>query len=131
LRRVDIRHGRLRSLAATLIALSGAGQAASLWFLPTTPQLLATALFGAVYLLLSLGLYGVGRLSLLIAILMTTLRAWFGLFPLPLQAWEQLRLIVELSAALLCVPVLWFSLRPQYEAAVKARHRSRGVREGA
>jgi hypothetical protein len=103
---------KLRNFAALLAALSGTSQAASLWFLPTTPQLLLTALCGACYLLLFLGLLGVGRLTLLLAILLPLLRVWFGLWPLPIEAWEQLRVLFDIAIALTCVPVLWHSLHP-------------------
>lgn len=117
-------HGKLRNFAAILAALSGASQAASLWFLPTTTTLLLTALCGACYLLLSLGLLGIGRLTLLLAIVAPLLRVWFGLWPLPIEAWEQLRMIFDIAIALLCIPVLWHSLHPSHgnTAAVEAEH---------
>lgn len=101
---------RLRTLAALLATISGAALSASLWFLPTTPTLLATALCGALYLILALGLFGTSRFTLFLAVAVPLARAWLGLYPLPLEGWEQLRTVTDVAIALTCVPVLWSSI---------------------
>ena len=105
---------RLRRLAATIATLSGACQCLALWLLPTTPQLLATSLLGTLYLLLGLGLFGISRLSLLLTITLLPLRSWFAVCPLDIPAWEFLRIAADLAVAVLCIPVLWRSLDPEY-----------------
>lgn len=105
---------RLRRLAATITTVSGACQCLALWLLPTTPALLATSALGALYLLLAIGLFGISRLSLLLAITLLPLRSWFGVCPLDIESWEFLRVAADLAIALLCAPVLWASLDPDY-----------------
>lgn len=117
---------RLRRLAAALTALSGAGQCFSLWLLPLTPALLATAALGALYLLLALGLFGISRLSLLLAVAVLPLRSWFALYPLSIEAWEFLRVAADLTIALLCLPVLWASLDYRHEKVEPAERSRRG-----
>jgi hypothetical protein len=109
-RHPDTEPKRLRNLAAVLATLTGAGQCFSLWLLPVTPTLLATAALGALYLLLALGLFGISRLSLFLAVAVLPLRSWFGLYPLAIESWEFLRVAADLTIALLCLPVLWASL---------------------
>lgn len=124
-RHPDMEPRKLRNLAAVLTTLSGAGQCFSLWLLPTTPTLLATAGLGFLYLLLALGLFGISRLSPLLAVAILPLRSWFGIYPLDIEAWEFLRVAGDLSIALLCLPVLWASLDYRYEVIEPAeRNRS-------
>lgn len=111
----DLQPQTLRNLAAVLATLSGAGQCLALWLLPTTPTLLGTALMGSVYLILGLGLFGISRLSLFLAIVLLPLRSWFGLLPLDLPSLEFLRVAGDLIIALLCLPVLWASLDHRHE----------------
>ena len=106
---------KLRNLAAILATLSGASQCLSLWLLPTTDTLLIIALMGTVYLILGLGLFGLSRFSLFLAIVLLPLRGWFGIFPLDIPAWELLRIASDITIALLCVPPLWASLHPQHQ----------------
>ena len=106
---------RLRSFVALAAMLSGALQVAALWLLPTTMTQLLVALCGAFYLLLALGLFGVSRFSLFLGIVAPGLRAWFSLWPLPIEVWEQLRILVDCAIALGCIPVLWSSLRPDFQ----------------
>ncbi|MEE4280001.1 MAG: hypothetical protein V2I82_16165 [Halieaceae bacterium] len=124
---------KLRNLAAVLVTLSGAGQCFSLWLLPTTETLLATALLGSLYLLLALGLFGIGRLAPLLAVSILPLRSWFGVAPLDIPAWEFLRIAGDATAALLCLPVLWASLDHRHreiEPADRRRKRRRRKRAG-
>lgn len=111
------RDARLRNCAALLALISGMAQSASLWFLPTSASLLMTALCGSAFLLLALGLFGVSRFSLFLGVTLPALRAWFGLWPLPVDAAETLRLLADAGIAILCIPVLWSSLRPDYQHA--------------
>ncbi|WOJ93186.1 hypothetical protein R0135_15565 [Congregibacter variabilis] len=106
---------KLRNLAAIIAILSGASQCFSLWLLPTSTTLLLTALTGTLYLLLGLGLFGISRFSLFLAITLPPLRGWFGLYPLDIPAWELLRIASDLTIALLCIPSLWASLHPEYQ----------------
>jgi hypothetical protein len=105
---------KLRNMAAILATLSGAAQCLSLWILPVTPVLLLTALTGAFYLFLALGLFGISRFSLLLAISLPLLRSWFGLYPLEIPAWELLRVACDIAIAGLSLPVLWASLEPDH-----------------
>lgn len=116
---------KLRNLAAIIAALSGASQCLSLWLLPTTPTLLMTALLGTGYLLLGLGLFGISRFSLFLAVSLPPLRGWFGLYPLDIPAWELLRIASDLTIAILCIPALWASLHPEH------RPLEPGLRESA
>ena len=106
-----------RNFAAILATLTGVSQAASLWFLPTTPVLLATALCGTFYLVLALGLFGISRFSLFIGAVIPVIRVWFGLWPLPIETWEWLRIIAEVSLATGCAVLVWHSLHPEFEVA--------------
>lgn len=106
---------KLRNLAAILCILSGSGQCLSLWLLPTSTSLLLTAVTGTLYLLLGLGLFGISRFSLFLAISLPPLRGWFGLHPLDIPAWEFLRIASDLTIALLCMPALWISLHPEHQ----------------
>ncbi|MEM6543404.1 MAG: hypothetical protein AAF680_00790 [Pseudomonadota bacterium] len=107
---------KLRNMAAIIATLSGLLQCASLWLLPTTPVLLLTAFTGAVYVVLGLGLFGISRFSLLLAITAPPVRSWLGLFPLEITTWEWLRTAADISIALLCLPVFWASLSPDFES---------------
>lgn len=101
-------------MAAIIAVISGALQCFSLWLLPTSPGVLLTALCGAAYVLLALGLFGISTLSLLLAICALPLRSWFAVFPIELPAWELLRIAADLAIAALCLPVLWRTLDPGY-----------------
>jgi len=114
-RETDMTPQKLRNLAAVLALLSGAGQCFALWLLPTTPALLGTALMGAVYLVLALGLFGISRLSLFLAITLLPLRSWFGLLPLDIATWEFLRVACDIAVAILCLPMLWTSLDHEHK----------------
>jgi hypothetical protein len=107
---------RLRNFVAIAAGLAGASQASALWLLPTTPTLLMTALVGAAYLLLALGLFGISRFSLFLGATLPLIRAWFGFWPLPIAAWEHLRIATEVAIALGCAVLVWSSLHHEYEA---------------
>jgi hypothetical protein len=77
----------LRNSSALLITLSGIAHLASLWFRELTPEALMTALIGAVYLFIGIGLYGQSRFTLFTAILLPALGSAIQLRLVP---WEQL-----------------------------------------
>ena len=114
---------KLRNLAAILATLSGALQCFSLFLLPTSPAVLLTALCGTLYLLLGLGLFGISRFSLTLAIVTLPLRSWFGVYPLEIPAWELLRIGGDMAIALLCLPVLWATLDHRHEK-IEPGHRA-------
>ncbi|PID54781.1 MAG: hypothetical protein CR978_02135 [Gammaproteobacteria bacterium] len=59
----------LRTLAAVLVGVSGFAHVVQLWFVPLSEPALLRALFGAVYLLVCIGLLGLSQLALLLGIL--------------------------------------------------------------
>jgi hypothetical protein len=59
----------LRLTTATVIAMHGLLLVGSLWFRELQPPTLFNAVLGAVYLIISLGLYGRSRLSLFVAVI--------------------------------------------------------------
>lgn len=105
---------RLRYVAAALALLSGCLQCASPWLLTTSPAVLLAALAGSLYLLLALGLLGISRLSLALAVMLPALRAWFDLATIPQADLDTLRLVIDLFLPLLCLPALWDTLHPDY-----------------
>jgi hypothetical protein len=58
----------LRTLAASLICVSGVGQIAALWLRELNGTALADGLLGSVYLIIGIGLFGQSRFSLFLAI---------------------------------------------------------------
>lgn len=62
-----VTHG-LRLGAAILTTLSGAAQVATLWLRSLDEAALLTALLGAAYLIIGIGLFGRSRFSLFVAI---------------------------------------------------------------
>ena len=114
-------HVKLRSVAALLAAVSGVFQCATLWLLPLTPNLLLTAWCGSVFLVLSLGLFGISRFSLFAAVALPLLRSWLGLAPLPIEVWEWLRIAVDVLIAALAAPVFWISLDPDFRSIAPGR----------
>jgi hypothetical protein len=70
---------RARNFAATLLTLSGISHIAALWFRDISGPALAAALFGGLYLIIGLGLYGQSRFALLMAIAGPFAGAWLAL----------------------------------------------------
>jgi hypothetical protein len=58
-----------RTVAATLMGVSGLGQIAALWLRELTGTALAEALLGSVYLIIAIGLFGQSRFSLFLAMI--------------------------------------------------------------
>lgn len=80
-------YAALRNSSALLITLSGIAHIASLWFRELTPETLMTALVGAVYLFIGIGLYGQSRFTLFTAILLPALGSAAQLRAAP---WQEL-----------------------------------------
>lgn len=70
---------RMRNVAATLLTLSGISHIALLWFRDINGIALAGALFGALYLIIGIGLYGQSRFTLFVAIAIPGIGAWLAL----------------------------------------------------
>lgn len=68
---------RARTVAATLLTASGISSIAALWFTDINPLALAGAVLGAVYLFISIGLYGQSRFALFTAIVIPACALWF------------------------------------------------------
>lgn len=66
----------LRQIAAVLATVSGLWQIAGLWMGPLNEPALLTALSGAAYLLIGLGLFGQSRFTLFMAILLPATMLW-------------------------------------------------------
>jgi hypothetical protein len=69
----------MRNIAATLLTLSGISHIALLWFRDISGTALAGALFGALYLIIGIGLYGQSRFTLFVAIAIPGMGAWLAL----------------------------------------------------
>ncbi len=100
---------RLRDAAAALAFLSGLGHIAQLWFGPLDGAALLAALFGAVYLLLGLGLSGQSRFSVALGVALPALGvAGVALHPRPGEGAAAGLWHIALDAALaaLCLYIL-------------------------
>ncbi|MBN7798300.1 hypothetical protein [Parahaliea mediterranea] len=69
----------MRQLAALLITASGLWQIAGLWLGELDAAHLLTALVGAAYLLIGLGLFGQSRFTLFVAIALPAAMLWLAL----------------------------------------------------
>lgn len=98
----------LRNTAAILICLSGAAQIGALWLRDLTDTALLDGLLGAVYLIIGLGLFGVARFSLFMAILVpgAAIGALLYAEPHPNPVYT-LRIAVDIAVILLSTIVLW------------------------
>ena len=98
----------LRNTAATLMCLSGILQIAALWLRELTGAALVDGLWGTVYLVIGLGLFGQSRFSVFMAILMPSAAtgALFYTLGQPQQMYN-LRIAVDAIVVLLCAMVLW------------------------
>ncbi|MEM6484087.1 MAG: hypothetical protein AAF662_03750 [Pseudomonadota bacterium] len=114
---------RLRSTAAVLATVSGLFQCAALWLLPITPALLLSALAGSLYVLLGLGLFGVSRFSLALAIAVPATRCWMGWFPIEVGLWDTVRDLSDIVISLVCLPLFWKSLDPEFINEARAPSR--------
>jgi hypothetical protein len=97
----------LRKALALLVGCSAALQISLLWQLPLERNTLAVALGGTVYLMLSLGLLGVSRLALFLALTLPAWRVLEGWQPLPVAEWETLRRNADLCIAGVALLLFW------------------------
>ena len=98
----------LRMLAATLITLSGIGHIAALWHRELTEAALGDALLGAVYLIIGLGLYGISRFTLFVAILVPAAASTYMLSTFPDGGlFYDARLLIDTVVIFASAVVLW------------------------
>ena len=94
----------VRLVAAWLVLSAGALQAASPWYRPLNAETLVIAATGVVYLIVSVGLFGLSRFTLFAAVAICLARSVW----LPVDASMQILLtITDFAAALACLLVLW------------------------
>ncbi|MCB1687214.1 MAG: hypothetical protein KDI33_01935 [Halioglobus sp.] len=100
----------LRNTAATLMCLSGAAQFAALWLRELTGSALLDGLWGTVYVIIGIGLFGHSRFSVVMGILVPSTGAGILAYTLtqPEQAYT-LRIAVDVVIVVLCAVVLWES----------------------
>ena len=98
----------LRTLAASLICVSGIGQIAALWLRELNGAALADGLLGSVYLIIGIGLFGRSRFSLSLAIIIPGIAIGIILYtlPQPMQAYN-LHIAVDSMVVLCSVIELW------------------------
>ena len=98
----------LRTVAATLICVSGIGQIAALWLRELTGTALADGLLGSVYLVIGIGLFGQSRFSLFLAIVIPATAIGVILYtgPQPEQVYT-LRIAIDAVVALCSALELW------------------------
>ncbi|MEM1144401.1 MAG: hypothetical protein AAGI88_17615 [Pseudomonadota bacterium] len=125
---------RLRCTAAVIATVSGLFQCSTLWIFPVTPALLLAALAGSLYVLLGLGLFGVSRFSLALAIAVPASRCWMGWFPIEIGLWDTMRDLTDIVISLICLPLFWKSLDPNFRNETRAssrqhsgKHTHRGI----
>ena len=102
----------LRNTAATLMCISGTAQVAALWLRELTGTALIDGLWGTVYVIIGIGLYGRSRFSVYLGIVIPCAAAGVLIYnlPQPEQAYT-LRIAVDVVIVLLCAVVLWESRR--------------------
>jgi hypothetical protein len=99
-----------RYAAATIVAVSGVGQIATLWRYRLSEGVLLTALIGGVYLLIAIGLYGRSRFTLFLAVGVSAACAGMLMAssaPWPWPAAQVLRFASDIAVVVLCCRVLW------------------------
>jgi hypothetical protein len=84
---------RTRNIAASLLTISGISHIAELWFRDINSAALAGAMFGALYLIIGIGLYGQSRFSLFMAIIVPATGLWLALQKNTIGAMPPLALI--------------------------------------
>lgn len=100
----------LRNTAATLITLSGISHIAGFWFLDLSNATLFSALFGAVYIYIGLGLYGQSRFTLFLAMVVPAGGVSLLLQYTPVEAMTPLALLRIVGSTLVILfsaVVLW------------------------
>lgn len=100
----------MRNIAATLITVSGMSHLAGLWFLDLSNKTLLSALFGAVYLYIGLGLFGQSRFTLFMAMVIPAGGVSLLLQFTPIEtmsALALLRIIASMLVILFSAIILW------------------------
>ena len=82
----------LRNIAASALTISGVNHIALLWVRDINLPLLASVLFGAVYLFIGIALYGQSRFSLFTAMVIPAMGATWALTHAPLASFSTLGL---------------------------------------
>jgi hypothetical protein len=92
------------------MCLSGTAQISALWLRELTGTALVDGLWGTVYVIIGIGLYGHSRFSVFLGIVVPSAAAATVIYtlPNPEQAYT-LRIAVDVVVALLCAVVLWES----------------------
>ena len=100
----------LRYTAATLMCLSGTGQFATLWLRELTGMALLDGLWGTVYVIVGIGLYGHSRFSVYMGMVVPAAAIGLLLYTMPMpEQLYTLRVAVDVTIILLCAVVLWES----------------------
>lgn len=101
---------RLRTAAAMIATASGTGHIAALWFRDLDAAALNGALFGTLYLIIGIGLFGQSRLSLFLAIVIPACGSLYIFRVQPSDAISSAQLVSAALALLVMVLsalVLW------------------------
>jgi len=104
---------RLRNIAATLMTLSGMSHIAELWIHDIELPVIVSALFGAIYLFIGIGLYGQSRFTLFMAIVIPGIGAALALSTYELSSFSTLGLS-QLGADVIVIlfsAIVLFSVR--------------------
>jgi hypothetical protein len=99
-----------RYAAATIVAVSGVAQIATLWRYRLSEGVLVTALIGSVYLLIAIGLYGRSRFTLFLAAGVSAACAGMLILsglPWPWPVAQLIRFASDVAVVVLCGRVLW------------------------
>lgn len=100
----------LRNTAATLMCLSGIGQIATLWLQALTGTALVDGLWGTVYVIIGIGLYGHSRFSVYMGMVIPAAAIGLLMYTAPLaEHLYTLGTAVDVTIILLCAVVLWES----------------------
>jgi hypothetical protein len=100
----------MRNSAAALLLLSGLIHLGGLWFNELSARALLAALFGSAYLLIAIGLLGISRFTLFVAMAVPATGAGLSLRYTPLLEMTPLgfaQVLVNGLVCVLCATVLW------------------------
>lgn len=100
----------LRNTAATLMCLSGTAQIAALWWRELTGTALIDGLWGTVYVIIGIGLYGHSRFSVYMGMLIPAAAIGLLVYTAPqIELIYSLRTAIDVVVVLVCAVVLWES----------------------
>jgi hypothetical protein len=92
------------------MCLSGIAQFATLWLRELTGTTLIDGLWGTVYVIVGIGLYGHSRFSVYMGMVVPAAAIGLLLYAIPvLKTLYTLRVAVDVTIILLCAVVLWES----------------------